>query len=89
MTDPMKGFTGLTVDLDIQDGEWAKYLHDPFWKRGQITRVGNLSNGTNAGKPAFELMATMDDGTQVILETTWALMRNAVKALEARWPAED
>lgn len=86
----MKGFTGLSIDLVIKDGEWKQYLTDrETLRHGRIARVGNLPSATALGKPAFQLLAEMDDGTQVIVETTWALMRNAAHALEIRWPADD
>ena len=89
MTEAMKGFTGLSVDLEIKDYEWGKYITGPQFRHGSITRVGNLPNATSAGKPAFQLLANMDDGSQVIVETTWALMQGALRALAARWPVED
>ena len=81
------GMTGLSIDLEIQDEAWRKYL-DTNFKHGRITRVGNLPNGTAAARPAFQLMATMDDGSTVVVETTWALMRGALTALNARWPQD-
>lgn len=86
----MKGYTGLSIDLEIKDGEWSKYVNTApgVTRHGQIIRVGNLPNATVNGKPGFQLLAVMDDGTQVIVETTWTLMRNAVRALEIRWPVE-
>src|SRR5450759_5188730 len=74
----MKGFTGLSIDLVIKDGEWKQYITDrETLRHGLISLVGNLPSATALGKPAFQLLVDMDDGTQVIVETTWALMRNA------------
>ena len=86
----MKNFTGLSIDLEIADGEWRKHLTDVSTTQGgRIELVGVLPDSTVNHKPTFQLMATLDDGKQVIVETTWALMRNATRALEARWPADD
>lgn len=86
----MKGFTGLGIDFDIQDGEWAKYLKNPpDVYHGRIDRVGILRNGTTSGKPIFALIGILDDGSTIVLETTWALMHNAAHALEVRYPAEE
>lgn len=86
----MKGFTGLSIDLEIADGEWRKHLADVSTTQGgRIERVGILPLSTANHLPTFQLMATLDDGKQVVVETTWALMRNAAHAIEARWPAND
>lgn len=77
--------TGLDVTTRIMDGEWAQYLPDPI-RHGAITRVGNLPGGTSGGAPAFELIARLDDGSTVVVETTWRLMRTAMLALDAAWP---
>jgi len=82
----LPGFTGLAVDVEIRDGEWSQHLTDlATLKHGYIKRVGCLANGTAAGKPAFQLMATLDDGSQVIVETTWSLIYTAVIGLSGKW----
>lgn len=81
----MDKFTKLEVDLEIKDGEWARHFRGIRPEHGYIERVGNLPNATGKGKPGFQLLAHLDDGTPVVLETTWALMYSAVRALTARW----
>jgi len=86
----LPGFTGLAIDLDIQDGAWGQHITDSATlKHGRIERVGNLPNGTSKGLPAFQLLATLDDGSQVIVETTWALIYTAVRGLAAKWGEPD
>jgi hypothetical protein len=85
----MKGFTGLAVDLSVEDGGWAEHIGDSQVRHGMIERVGCLPDATSAGKPAFELLATLDDGSKVVLETTWALMDNATRVLRARYGDPD
>jgi len=77
--------TAIAIDVVIADGEWGQYLHNPV-RHAKIHRVGLLPNGTVAGAPAFELLARTSDGGTVLLETTWATMRAALKTLEAGWP---
>ena len=86
MNEPF-GMTPLTVDLEIEDGAWLPYVSGTLC-HGYIKRVGNLPNATQNGLPAFQLMATLDDGSTVVIETTWALMRGALTALNARWPQD-
>lgn len=71
----------MGVDVEIADGQWGKYLDDPP-AHGVIERVGNLPRGTASGKPAFQVLARLDDGSQVIVETTWDLMRMALRAMD-------
>ena len=86
--DFMKNFTGMGVDLSIEDGEWKKYLGaNP--KHGRIERVGILPNSTSLGKPTFQVLARMDDGTMIVVETTWALINTAARAIAVRWPVKD
>lgn len=76
--------TGLEIDLHVEDGSWQKHMRG-ITQHGYITRVGNIPNGTAAGLPVFQLMATLDDGSTVFVETTWALMRGALIVLNERW----
>ena len=77
--------TTLAIDVVLRDGEWANVITDPV-RHAHIERVGLLPNGTRSGLPAFELLARTSDGGTVLLETTWATMRTALKTLDAGWP---
>ena len=81
---PGARMTPLVVDVEIRDGQWAEHLTDPP-TMGRIVRVGCLPFGTSEGHPAFEMIVELPDGSRIAAETTWRLMRTAVKALEARW----
>ena len=81
--DPLGQFTELDVHPVIADGGWQRYIRNKAALRhGRITNVGNLPDGTAKGKPAFQVLATLDDGSQVIVETTWELMKGAVHVIE-------
>jgi hypothetical protein len=80
--------TLVNIDVRIADGAWGELVQGSEVRHGRIDRVGNLPNGTAGGAPAFELMGKLDDGSVVILETTWAAMRVALRALEAGWPED-
>lgn len=77
--------TMVEIDVTIAHGEWSQYLQNPV-RHAKLARVGLLPQGTENGGPAFELLARTPDGGTVLLETTWALMRTALKALDAGWP---
>lgn len=55
---------------------------------GRIERIGLLPNGTDQGRPTVAMLVRLDDGTTVAAETTWALIRAAVRALNASPVAE-
>lgn len=50
---------------------------------GSIERVGLLPNGTSSGHPAFAMVVRLEDGSPVVVQTTWALMSAALRALAA------
>lgn len=69
----LKPWTDLRDEIDAQsyDGSVAT-----------IERVGLLPGGMVSGDPAFEIVVQLADGTRIVAETSWRLMRNAVHALE-------
>jgi hypothetical protein len=75
----------LAVDIEISDGEWFPHLADARVEHGFIDRVGNLPRGMQSGLPAFQLLATLDDGTKVVVEASWRNMSIAMVALIAHW----
>lgn len=69
----LKPWTDLRDEIDAQsyDGSVAT-----------IERVGLLPEGMASGDPAFEIVVCLADGTRIVAETSWRLMRNALHALE-------
>lgn len=55
---------------------------------GLIERIGLRPNGTANGRPSIALLIRLPDGSPVIAQTTWALLRAAVRALDASPVAE-
>jgi hypothetical protein len=76
-------FTPLDINLD-GDGAWPELFGRKFG-RGMLTHLAVLSNGTEGGKPSIALRGKLDDGTEVVLETTWNLLYSAARAIEARY----
>jgi hypothetical protein len=51
--------------------------------QGQLTDIGLLRHGTGGGRASVSMLVTLPDGTQVFAETTWRLLKTAVRALAA------
>jgi fructose-1-phosphate kinase PfkB-like protein len=84
--------TPLTITPSIKDGDWADLgdrLDMDASDGARIIRVGNLPSGMQSGRPSFQLAAQLADGRVVIVETSWQLMRGALRALDVVWPEED
>lgn len=87
--------THLGIDLELDTGQWgALYAgaiaHDLMPDALPVVeRVGCLPGGMTSGAPSFELAVRLPDGRVVFAETSWRMMRAAVRALEARWPIDD
>lgn len=72
----------LTVHLDLDTEPWTDLQSDePVL--GTLSRIGLLRHGTGKGNASVGLVLTMPDGTQVIGQTTWALLRTAYAAMAA------
>lgn len=72
------------------DGDWADLPIDLNLSRGAtLVRIGNLPNGTASGAPALQLAIQLPDGRVITAETTWRLMRSALRAIDAAWPGWD
>ncbi|TFV90428.1 hypothetical protein [Blastococcus sp. CT_GayMR16] len=73
--------TSLSVHVDAEQGfplERSKLV-----AHGQLTAVGLLRHGTSRGRASVSVIVTLPDGSQVLAETTWALLRTAYAALAA------
>jgi hypothetical protein len=79
----MDGFTPLQITLDGDDA-WPE-LRDAEFGSGLATHVAVLPDGTDAGKPSVAIRGKLEDGTEVVLQTTWNLLYTAARAIEARY----
>lgn len=77
----MSEWTPLDVNTNIQDGDWSD-LPQPTLP-GALIRIGLLRNGTSQGRAVVAMAVRLEDGSTVLVQTTWRLMRTAVAALEA------
>lgn len=71
----------LTIHM-VGDGA---YVGTPDAVHGMITDAAFLENATSKGNPSILVRAKLDDGTIVIVETTWALLHNVHIAFAARY----
>lgn len=77
----------LTITLNLDLDPWHDLAeHRPA--HGVIERIGLLPNGTAKGRPTIALLIRLDDGRTIDAETTWALLRAAMTALNASPVAE-
>lgn len=84
MVGPLGGYTPLTVVLDLDENPWVE-LQDTEFRYGMATHVGVLPDGTNTGKPSIAIRGLLEDGTEVVLQTTWNLLYTTARAIEARY----
>jgi hypothetical protein len=82
----MAGHTHLDLNLDIEQRPWTDML-DRGVIDGELTRMGVLRAGTNAGLPSIAMVVELPDGNAVMVQTTWRILHAAVRACEARWGA--
>lgn len=72
--------TPIELRTDLESSPWTDLQRDDL-RLGRLTRVGLLPNGTVTGRATVAVVGEMEDGTPVILETTWALFNAAAHAL--------
>lgn len=80
----------LDIRLNIDAAPWADMLEEPSEYNpdhhgGTLTHYAVLPFGTVGGMPSIALRGKLNDGTEVILQTTWALLYGAVRATIARY----
>lgn len=86
--------THIGIDLEIADGAWRREFGDALAADlmsehlATIERVGCLARGMRSGEPAFEVAVRLQDGRVLVAETSWRMIRAAVRALETRWPLD-
>lgn len=93
MTDEERGgrgveLIGLRVFLDA-DGMGKDLVERGVAMRAQkgetSLRIGVLRRGTKEGRPSVAIIAELDDGTAVILQTTLRLFLATADAFRARY----
>lgn len=83
MSDPF-AFLGEKLDVrpNIDNRPWDDITSGKLLATGKVTRIALVPNGTQGGKASVAVAIRTPQGW-VIGETTWALMRAALHALEA------
>jgi len=79
----MEHFTPLSINLN-GDNAWPE-LKDVEFGHGMATHVAVLPRGMESGRPSIAIRGKLDDGTEVVLETSWNLLYSADRAIEARY----
>lgn len=74
--------TPLSITPNCELNPWADLTRDQIIP-GELERIGLMPDGTASGRPAVVLLVRLPDGTPVVAQTTWALLRSAVRALNA------
>jgi hypothetical protein len=74
--------TELDIRTDLSTHPWSD-LEPATAARGTLTRIGLLRSGTTGSRASVGMVVQTDDGTTVIAETTWRLLHNAVRLLDA------
>lgn len=82
----LDGFTALTITPDVEQAPWDdldKTEANRPDRNGVLERVGLLRNGMTSGRASVGLVIRLDTGEHVVAQTSFALWRAAVRALEA------
>jgi len=82
--DEFVGFTPLEINLTGGDNAWPE-LQGTDYGRGKMTHALLLVGGTDRGNHSIAVRGKLDDGREVVLETTWALFYAAAHGFEARF----
>lgn len=83
--------TPLTITTDVERNGLASLdlgrLHPSIDTAvgavGTLDEIGLLRHGTARGRAVVAILVTLPDDTQVLAQTTWALLRGAYAALAA------
>jgi hypothetical protein len=71
----------IRLDGDNAFPDWAEKRIQHF----TTFRMTGLRDGMASGKPSLMMGVETADGTVVVLETSYALLDNALRAFRARW----
>jgi hypothetical protein len=82
--------THLSITPNIELNPWEDLAADlaDANRFGTISRIGLLPSGMVSGRPALMLAITLPDGRVVAGQTSWAMAKSALRALEASPVAE-
>lgn len=77
----------IDLDMDLPESReaWTEAYGGTQPVRGTLHRVGVIPHGMTSGRPSVALLATLDDGRLVFIETSWRNFALAAVALIARW----
>jgi len=73
----------LTITPNVDESPW-KDLNGECQELGAIERIGRLPRGTESGKSTVTILIKMPDGKRYMAQTTLALLRMAMTAIETR-----
>lgn len=79
-------FTELQVTPDIDHAPWTDLeteANEGALHAGKLERVGLMRHSTTEGRAAVYLVARLDDGSALVIQTTWRLFNTAARALAA------
>lgn len=73
---------GLDIRPDIERTPWtdADLATAPH---GKLASIGLLRHATSQGRAAAVMVVRLEDGSPVLVQVTWRLLHNAVRALAA------
>jgi len=71
---------GLSIHLD-GDNCWPD-MRGTEWLKGQITSIARLKEGTQQGNSSIAVRIKLEDGREVIAETTYKLFAGAALAFQ-------
>lgn len=74
--------TPLHITLDAEQNPLGLEV-EKMVGQGLLTNIGLLRHGTDGGCASVGMVVTLQDGTQVLAETTWKLFKTAYMALSA------
>lgn len=74
--------TPLHITLDAEVNPLGLDL-EKMVGQGMLTDIGLLRHGTDGGQASVGMIVTLQDGTQVLAETTWKLFKMAYMTLAA------
>ncbi|MBL7546627.1 hypothetical protein I6A60_01840 [Frankia sp. AgB1.9] len=75
--------TPINIRPDLSADPWSD-LQPATLTRGTLTRIGLLRHGPTGGRATVGMVIETDESQVIIAETTWRLLRGAVRVLAAR-----
>lgn len=72
----------VSVTPDVEMNPWTD-LEGKIAAHGELVRAGALRNGTTDGRATVALVAKLDSGELVVIETTWRLFKSTYVGLSS------